>query len=45
MTADFFAVLSTHKDSWIPRDLPEGLKIANKPGASKPCATTPVSSS
>jgi len=33
MTADFFAALSTHKDSWIPRDLPEGLKIANKPGA------------
>ncbi len=33
MTADFFKVLSTHKDSWIPRDLPDGLKIANKPGA------------
>ncbi|HEY6302431.1 MAG TPA: serine hydrolase [Terriglobales bacterium] len=33
MTDDFFKVLSTHKDSWIPRDLPEGLKIANKPGA------------
>ena len=32
MTADFFKVLSTHKDSFIPRDLPEGLKIANKPG-------------
>lgn len=33
MTEDFFKVLSTHKDSWIPRDLPDGLKIANKPGA------------
>jgi beta-lactamase class A len=32
MTGDFFKVLSTHKDSWIPRDLPEDLKIANKPG-------------
>ena len=28
-TADFFKVLSTNKDSWIPRDLPAGLKIAN----------------
>lgn len=33
MTDDFFKVLSTHKDSWIPRYLPEGLKSANKPGA------------
>jgi beta-lactamase class A len=33
MTADFFKVLSTHKDSWIPRDLPDDLKIADKPGA------------
>ncbi|MGZ4836044.1 MAG: serine hydrolase [Terriglobales bacterium] len=32
MTADFFKVLSTHKESFIPRDLPEGVKIANKPG-------------
>jgi beta-lactamase class A len=32
-TADFFKVLGTNKDSWIPRDLPAGLKIANKPGA------------
>lgn len=31
--ADFFKVLSTNKDSWIPRDLPADLKIANKPGA------------
>jgi len=30
--ADFFKVLSTNKNSWIPRDLPAGLKIANKPG-------------
>ncbi len=33
LTDDFFKVLSTHKDSWIPRDLPDDLKIANKPGA------------
>src|SRR6185369_6504928 len=32
MTADFFVMLSTPKSSFIPRDLPEGLKIANKPG-------------
>jgi beta-lactamase class A len=32
MTRDFFTMLSTHKDSFIPRALPEGLKIANKPG-------------
>jgi beta-lactamase class A len=32
MTADFFKMLSTHKNSFIPRDLPEGLQIANKPG-------------
>jgi beta-lactamase class A len=29
---DFFTVLATPKESWIPRNLPEGLKIANKPG-------------
>jgi len=33
MTEDFFKVLATHKDSWIPRDLPDDVKIANKPGA------------
>jgi beta-lactamase class A len=32
MTDDFFKMLSTPKASFIPRDLPEGLKIANKPG-------------
>jgi beta-lactamase class A len=32
MTVDFFQVLSTHKDSALRRDLPEGLKIADKPG-------------
>ena len=32
MTDDFFKVLSTHKESFIPRNLPEDLKIANKPG-------------
>ena len=31
-TEDFFKVLSTNKASFIPRDLPPGLKIANKPG-------------
>jgi beta-lactamase class A len=30
---DFFTVLGTHKDSWLPRNLPEDLRIANKPGA------------
>lgn len=30
---DFFTVLATHKDSWLPRNLPEDLRIANKPGA------------
>jgi beta-lactamase class A len=29
---DFFNVLATGKSSWIPRDLPPDLKIANKPG-------------
>ena len=33
MIADFFKVLSTNKSSWIPRDLPAEVKIANKPGA------------
>jgi len=32
-TADFFKMLSTNKNSWIPRDLPAEIKIANKPGA------------
>lgn len=32
MTDDFFKVLSTHKNSWIPRELPPDLRIANKPG-------------
>ncbi len=32
-TADFFKMLSTNKDSWIPRDLPPDLKVANKPGS------------
>jgi beta-lactamase class A len=30
---DFFSVLATPKDSWLPRNLPEDLRIANKPGA------------
>jgi beta-lactamase class A len=29
---DFFSVLATGKNSWLPRDLPADLKIANKPG-------------
>jgi beta-lactamase class A len=32
-TTDFFKMLSTNKNSWIPRDLPADLKIADKPGA------------
>jgi beta-lactamase class A len=32
MTDDFFTLLSVHKDSYIPRELPEDLRIANKPG-------------
>jgi beta-lactamase class A len=32
MTDDFFKMLSTHKDSFIPRDLPPDLQIVNKPG-------------
>ena len=30
--ADLFKVLSTNKESFIPRDLPPDLKVANKPG-------------
>jgi beta-lactamase class A len=33
LTKDLFALLSTPKDSWIPRRLPEQVKVANKPGA------------
>jgi beta-lactamase class A len=32
MTDDFFKVLSIHKESSIPRELPEMVRIANKPG-------------
>jgi beta-lactamase class A len=32
MTEDFFNLLSVRKESYIPRDLPEDLKVANKPG-------------
>jgi len=31
-TDDYFILLSTPKSSYIPRELPEDLKIANKPG-------------
>ena len=31
-TEEFFKMLSTNKASFIPRDLPAGLKVANKPG-------------
>ena len=30
---DFFKVLSTNKNSWIPRDLPADVKVADKPGS------------
>jgi len=29
---DFFTMLATHKTSWIARPLPEGSKVADKPG-------------
>jgi beta-lactamase class A len=29
---DFWKILSTHKSSFIPRDLPDNIQIANKPG-------------
>lgn len=31
-TEDYFKLLSIHKESYIPRDLPEDLRVANKPG-------------
>jgi len=33
MTDDFLRILSTHKDSWIPRSLPDNLRVADKPGS------------
>jgi beta-lactamase class A len=32
MTDDFFKLLSTHKDNQIPRDLPDGVRVASKSG-------------
>jgi len=32
MTEGFLKMLSTHKASYIPRDLPDAVRIANKPG-------------
>src|SRR5260370_1497434 len=32
LTEDFFNLLSIHKESYIPRELPEDVRIANKPG-------------
>jgi beta-lactamase class A len=32
LTADFFKLLTVHKESYIPRYLPEDLAVANKPG-------------
>ena len=29
---DFWTMLATHKNSWLPRGLPEDLRIADKPG-------------
>ena len=31
-TEDYFKLLSVHKESYIPRELPEDLRVANKPG-------------
>ena len=33
MTDDFLRMLSTHKESWMARDLPEGLRVADKTGS------------
>jgi beta-lactamase class A len=33
LAKDFFQLLSTTKDSWIPRLLPESVKVGNKPGS------------
>lgn len=32
LTDDLIKLLSTHKESWIARDLPEGLRVADKTG-------------
>lgn len=32
MREEFFNLLSVHKESYLPRNLPEDLKVANKPG-------------
>ena len=32
LTDDYFKLLAVHKESYIPRELPEDLRIANKPG-------------
>ncbi len=32
LTEDFLQLLSIHKESFIPRDLPEDLRVGNKPG-------------
>jgi beta-lactamase class A len=32
MTGEFLDLLSVHKESYIPRELPEDLRVANKPG-------------
>jgi len=32
LTDDYFNLLSVHKESYIPRELPEDLRVANKSG-------------
>ncbi|HVO56721.1 MAG TPA: serine hydrolase [Dongiaceae bacterium] len=32
LTADYFKLLGIHKDNYLPRELPEDLRVANKPG-------------
>jgi beta-lactamase class A len=32
LTKDLIQLLSTHKESFIPRELPDGLQVANEPG-------------
>lgn len=32
LRGDFFDVLATRKDGWLTREVPEGVRVANKPG-------------
>jgi len=43
MTDDFFSLLSVHKESYIPRELPEDLRVANSPESLRACGMIPAS--